>query len=655
MKRNRVVIENVIPEINDGKYYVKRTQGGGVVVSADIFADGFDAIRAFVQYKHEEDKSWHDLEMHPDASGRWFGRFVTEKRGFYHYKIEAWVDRLKTWYERFLRKYQNGDALQSEILVGGQVLEMAAGQYKKKDAEILSKAAGLLQKDSDFEKGLEFILSDDFKALVDTYPLKLFPSVYDKQFKARVGTHKGLYSTWYQLFPRSAGSKPGKHGTFKDVEGQLPRIGQMGFDVLYLPPIHPIGNTNRKGKNNALEAGKGDPGSPWAIGSKEGGHTTIHPELGTMKDFENLVKSAKSQGIDIALDLSFQCSPDHPWVKEHPDWFRWRPDGTIAHAENPPYEYQDVVPFDFESDDWENLWQALFEIVAFWIDKGVEIFRVSVPHTKPLPFWEWLIAEVYKKNSDVIFLAAAFAPDKLMAALSKVGFTQSYTYFMWKDNREQIEAYMRHLTGPELRQYFRPNFWPNVPDVLPYHLMNGDSNVFALRLLLAATLSSSYGVYGGAFEYMENRGLPNGRDEYLNSEKFEIKNWPWEEQNRLTALMTKINKIRKENPALQSTFNLQFTNSDNDEILSFAKVSEDKSNIIWCVSSFDTVHTQSGFIQVPKELFGIQRRVNIRVQDLLTGETYNWFNDWNYVELNPSKYPMHIFEVEVVNQPNMNF
>ncbi|MCB0663352.1 MAG: DUF3416 domain-containing protein, partial [Saprospiraceae bacterium] len=591
----------------------------------------------------------------PDATGRWCGRFVTEKRGFYHYKIEAWVDRLKTWYERFLRKYQTGEGLQVEVLVGAEILEMTAGQYKKKDAEILQKAAKVLANKKDFDKALEYVLSDDFKTLVDTYPLKLFPTVYDKSFKARVGTHKGLYSTWYQLFPRSASSKPGQHGTFKDVMGLLPRISQMGFDVLYFPPVHPIGKTNRKGKNNALEAGKNDPGSPWAVGSKEGGHMDIHPELGTMADFEKLVKAADDLGIDIAMDLSYQCSPDHPWVKEHPNWYRWRPDGTIAHAENPPYEYQDVVPFDFESDDWENLWNALFEVVSFWMDKGIKIFRVSVPHTKPLAFWEWLIAKTYEKNPDVIFLAAAFASEQMMAALSKVGFTQSYTYFMWKDSREQVENYMRHLTGPELRQYFRPNFWPNVPDVLPYHLMNGDSNVFAHRLLLAATLSSSYGVYGAAFEYMENKGLPNGRDEYLNSEKFEIKSWPWGEQNRLTALMAKINTIRKENPALQSTFNLQFTNSDNDEILGYAKVNDDRSNIIWCVTSFDTAHIQSGFIQVPKDLFGIQRRVNIRVHDLLTGESYNWFNDWNYVELNPSKYPMHIFKVEVVDQPSMNF
>jgi starch synthase (maltosyl-transferring) len=652
MKRSRVVIENVIPEINDGQYYVKRTQGGGVVVSADIFADGFDSIRAFVLYKHETDKSWHDLEMELEANGRWSARFVTEKRGFYHYKIEAWVDRLKSWYEKFLRKYQNGEALQLEVLVGAQILEQTAGNYKKKDAEILKNAANSLSDTNDFDQTLEYVLSEEFKALIDTYPYKLFPTVYDKNFRARVGSQKGLFSTWYQLFPRSTG-KDGKHGTFKDVEKLLPRIQQLGFDVLYFPPIHPIGKTNRKGKNNALEAGKNDPGSPWAIGSKEGGHKEIHPELGTMKDFENLVKAAEKHEIDIAFDLAFQCSPDHPWVKEHPQWFRWRPDGSIGFAENPPYVYQDVVPFDFETDDWENLWTALLDIVLFWIDKGIQIFRVAVPHTKPLPFWEWLISEVTQRHPDVIFLSAAFASEKMMSALSKVGFTQSYTYFMWKDSRELVENYMRELTGPELRQYFRPSFWPNVPDVLPYHLMNGESNIFAQRLLLAATLSSSYGVYGPAFEFMENKGLPNGRDEYLNSEKFEIKTWDWDLQNRLTVLMAKINKIRKENSALQSTFNLQFTNSDNDELLSFVKSNDDRTNIIWCIASFDMVHVQSGFVQVPKDILGIQRRVNIRVHDLLTGETYNWFNDWNYVELNPSRYPMHIFKVDVIDQPSV--
>ncbi len=652
MKRNRVLIENVIPELNDGRFFVKRTVGGGVVVSADIYADGYDSIRARVLYRHEKEKNWHEIDMASVGTERWNARFVTDQRGIYFYKIQAWIDHLKTWYDQFKKKYLAGDALQLELLVGAELLQKIAAQNKTGNKEVTELAAMFSNPES-FEKSLERILSPDFEKIVQENVLKNNVTEYDKNLKVKVGHQKGLFSTWYQLFPRSASPVPGQHGTFKDVENLLPRIARLGFDVLYLPPIHPIGFTKRKGKNNALEAGPDDPGSVWAIGNEKGGHYSIHEELGTFEDFDNLLKAAKEAGIDVALDLAFQCSPDHPWLKEHPQWFKKRPDGTIAYAENPPFKYEDVVPFDFETDDWENLWNELRSVVLFWVEKGVQIFRVAVPQTKPINFWEWLIAEINRDYPDVIFLSAAFAPPKIMSALSKAGFAQSFTYFISKYTRTEIEEYMKELTGPEMRQHFRPNFWPNVPDILPYHLMNGDSNVFSLRLVLAATLSSNYGIYGPAFEFMENRGVPNGKQEYLNSEKYEIRHWDWNQQNRITFLIQKMNQLRKENAALQSTFNINFTRTDNDEILSFVKSTDDGANIIWCIFNFDSLNTQSGFVEVPKRLFGIERRVNIRVHDLLTDETYHWFNDWNYIELNPSRYPAHIFRVEILYQPAM--
>jgi starch synthase (maltosyl-transferring) len=647
MDRNRVIIENVAPEVNGGRFYIKRAVGGGVVVSADIFADGYDTIRAFLHFRHETDSEWSQIELQAAANDRWSGRFITSKPGFYSYKIRAWVDCLATWYTHFKIKYAEGQPLDVELEMGARFMEALAKTSGVQKSELLDMAAALRGKE-----GVPTVISPEFEKFITAHPYERFTSEYDHGLRVWVGSRKGLFSSWYQLFPRSTAQAPGQHGSFRDVEQLLPRIAQLGFDVLYLPPIHPIGETKRKGRNNALIALPGDPGSPWAIGSKLGGHTAIHPDLGTLDDFEHLLRAARKTDIEIAFDLAFQCSPDHPWIQEHPTWFAWRPDGTIAYAENPPFRYEDVVPFHFECDDWKALWEALRQVTLFWVEKGVKIFRVAVPQTKPLEFWEWLIDEVRKVNPEVIFFSAALASPKIMASLAKVGFSQSYSYFIWRNTRQEVEDYLREITGPELRQYFRPSFWPNLPDVLPYHLMNADSNVFALRLLLAATLSSNYGVYGPVFENLENQGMPNGKEEYLHSEKYEVKHYDWSLQNRITDLMTKINAIRKENAALQSTFNLHFSRTDNDEFLSYIKISDDQSNIIWCIVNFDTQHTQSGYVEVPKQLLGIDRRVNLRVEDLLSGEVYYWFNDWNYVEINPQHAPMHVFRVQVVQAPH---
>lgn len=643
--RNRVIIENVQPEIDDGRHFIKRVIQEWMHVSADIFSDGHDVLRASLYYRHESQTDWTEAFMEAQDNDVWTASFQVTEKGFYFYKIEAWVDHLLSWHNGFQKKYADGQDMAVELLIGAGLLRRTAGGYAKTKAAALKKAADTLEKGGAYDDKVAFVISPEFEELVLQHPMKQFQTWYDKNLRVRISRDRSVFSAWYELFPRSAAAKPGAHGTFKDVERLLPRIEEMGFDVLYLPPIHPIGISNRKGKNNSLEPGPTDPGSPWAIGAAEGGHKAVHAQLGTLKDYQNLIKKAKQHGLEIAFDLAFQCSPDHPWVKEHPEWFLWRPDGSIMYAENPPKKYQDIVPINFETDDWRNLWEELKSVILFWIDAGVQIFRVDNPHTKPFAFWEWVINEVHTLHPDVIFLSEAFTRPKIMAALAKLGFSQSYSYFTWRTNRSEMEEYLKELSDTELRDYFRPNFWPNTPDILPYHLMDAGANIFVLRLLLAGTLSSNYGVYGPAYEFMENTGNTNGKEEYLNSEKYELRTYDWEARNRITEAMTAVNRIRRENPALQRTTNITFTRTDNDLLMSYVKVSADGSNILWCIANFDSQYTQSGYVEVPKKLLGIEGRVNLKVTDLLTGETYHWFSEWNYVELNPNRHPVHVFLV----------
>lgn len=644
--RNRVIIENVHPEINSGQFFIKRIPGEKVFITADIFGDGHDHIRAALLYRHESQKRWTEIFMDEHPNDVWAASFRVEKKGVYHYKIEGWIDHLLHWHDGFKKKYEAGQGMKVELQIGAKYLRDTARLYPKAKADILIQFAEKLEDENAYEQAIETALSPRFSQAVYDFPMKQFQTVYDKNLQVRVGWEKELFSTWYEIFPRSTAEEPGQHGTFKDVERLLPRIQAMGFDVLYFPPIHPIGKLNRKGKNNTVDAGPNEPGSPWAIGSSEGGHKAIHPELGTMEDYKALIKKAKTYGIDIAFDLAFQCAPDHPYIKEHPDWFLWRPDGTIAYAENPPKKYQDIVPLNFESEDWKNLWEELKSVILYWCEAGVRIFRVDNPHTKPFRFWEWAIAEVQKEYPDTIFLSEAFTRPKVMAELAKVGFNQSYTYFTWRNTKKEMEEYLTELTQTELREYFRPNFWPNTPDILAYELMNAGPNAFAKRFLLAATLSSNYGMYAPSYEFMENTPHTNGKEEYLNSEKYEIRHYDWNHRNRLTEMITKVNQVRKENPALQTTWNIHFTRTDNDHLMSYVKYNDDKSNIVWCIASFDVEYKQSGFIEVPKALLGIERNVNLKVTDLLTGEVFHWFNEWNYVELNPDKYPAHVLLVE---------
>jgi starch synthase (maltosyl-transferring) len=457
---------------------------------------------------------------------------------------------------------------------------------------------------------------------------------------------KALFSSWYEFFPRSTAQEPGVHGTFKDSERILPRIARMGFDIVYLPPIHPIGRSFRKGRNNSVTSQPGEPGSPWAIGASEGGHKAINPDLGTMEDFVAFVRKANETGIEIAIDIALQCAPDHPYVKDHPQWFKWRPDGTVQYAENPPKKYQDVLPINFETDDWENLWHELKSIFDFWIGKGVTVFRVDNPHTKPFAFWEWLIREVREEHPEIIFLSEAFTRPRIMERLAKIGFNQSYTYFTWRNTQYELIKYLTELTKTEQREYFRPNFWPNTPDILPEILQNGGEPAFITRVVMAATLSSNYGLYGPVYEFGINTPTALGKEEYLDSEKYEVKLWDWNRETKVSRIITLINQIRKENPALQTTWNIQFGETDNQQLLCYAKVDESGTNRMLMVVNLDPHHVQAGWIKVPIQFLRILPGNAYVVNDLLSGNRYNWHHEWNYVELNPGNLPVHVFRVE---------
>jgi starch synthase (maltosyl-transferring) len=460
-----------------------------------------------------------------------------------------------------------------------------------------------------------------------------------------IDREKAGFSAWYEMFPHSASPVPGQHGTFKDCEARLPYIAELGFDVLYLPPIHPIGITNRKGKNNTITATTGDPGTPWAIGSAEGGHKAVNPRLGTLEDFKNLVAKSKEFSIEIAMDIAFQCSPDHPYVKEHPEWFLHRPDGSIQYAENPPKKYQDIYPLNFETEHWRELWEELKSIIVFWAEQGIRIFRVDNPHTKPFAFWEWLISGIKKEYPDAIFLSEAFTRPKVMYHLAKLGFTQSYTYFTWRNHKQDITEYFTELSQTPVKDFFRPNFWPNTPDILHEYLQKDGRAAFMARLVLAATLSSNYGIYGPAFELMENTPREPGSEEYLNSEKYEIRNWDLNRPDSLKDFIRLVNKIRRDNPCLQRNRNLWSNSTNNDNLICYSKHTDDLSNIILTVVNLDPHTTQSGNINTPLSSWGFDAGKPYRVHDLLSDKIYGWSGEWNYIELNPAACPAHIFRV----------
>jgi starch synthase (maltosyl-transferring) len=643
----RVVIENVRPEIQGGRFPIKRTIGEHVEVTADSYADGHDMLHAVLLHRPVSQRDWKEVPMQPLVNDRWQAKFIVFVEGIHLYTLKAWVDPFQSWSRDFSKKLEAGQDISVDLLTGVQLVQAAGKRASGEDARRLAACAGELSRlgKQNLNQAAQMISNVDLTALMVLHADRNQATIYGKELTVVVDRERARFSTWYEMFPRSCGVEAGRHGSFRDCERRLEYVSGMGFDVLYLPPIHPIGRAHRKGKNNTEEATPEDVGSPWAIGSKEGGHKAIHPELGTLEDFRRLLARAKEFGLEVAMDLAFQCAPDHPYVLEHKEWFRLRPDGTVQYAENPPKKYQDIYPLDFENEHNHELREELRSVALFWIEQGIRIFRVDNPHTKPFDFWEWLIASIKTLYPEVLFLSEAFTRPKVMHRLSQVGFTQSYTYFAWRNAKSELTDYFTELTQTEAREYFRPNLWPNTPDILTEFLQFGGRPAFMIRLVLAATLGASYGIYGPAFELCENRALRPGSEEYIDAEKYQILRWDIDNPDSLRSLITRVNHIRRENPALQSDWSLGFHPVDNNQLIVYSKTTGDRSNIIVVVVNLDPHHTQSGWVDLPVESFQLDPHQLYQVHDLLTDARYFWHGTHNYVELNPQLMPAHIFRI----------
>ncbi|MFP5304597.1 MAG: alpha-1,4-glucan--maltose-1-phosphate maltosyltransferase [Gammaproteobacteria bacterium] len=637
--RVRVVIEGLTPEIDAGRFPIKRVIGESVSVEVDAFADGHDRVACVLRHRHESEREWRETRKQPLVNDRWRGAFTVEREGRYLYTVQAWVDAFASW-RHDLRRRPGGDPdLPPALAAGAQMVEAAAARAGGADARTLADAAARIAQ-GPIEARREAALDDALAQLMAGYDARRFAADYARQLAVVVDRERARYGAWYEFFPRSC-SDAG-HGRLADCVPRLDYAAAMGFDVIYLPPIHPIGRSFRKGRNNTTTPEPGDVGSPWGIGAKEGGHKSLHPELGTLDDFRRFVEAAQARGLAVALDLAFQCAPDHPYVGEHPEWFRRRPDGSIQYAENPPKKYQDIYPFDFETDEWPALWRELKSVVDFWVAENVRIFRVDNPHTKPFPFWEWLIGEVKRAHPDVLFLSEAFTRPKVMHRLAKLGFTQSYTYFTWRNTKHELTAYFTELTEPPGSEYFRPNVWPNTPDILNEYLQFGGRPGFMIRFVLAATLAATYGIYGPAFELMEAEPREPGSEEYRNSEKYEIRRWNVQRPDSLRDFITRVNRIRREHPALHSNASLQFHPIDNEQLICFSKATDDGANIVLVIVNLDPHHRQSGWLELPLERFRIESGRPYQMHDLLGGARYLWHGARNYVELDPQA-PAHLF------------
>ncbi|WGK66366.1 alpha-1,4-glucan--maltose-1-phosphate maltosyltransferase [Croceiramulus getboli] len=642
LKQYRVVIEQVTPQLNCDQFFIKRVVNETVTVSAQVLADGHDVIRSVLQFKHEKSKKWNEISMQEVAQDRYGATFRVEKQGFYEYRVQGWVDYALNWQHGIEAKLKDGQHVKSELLDGVQHLETIMHDASPQERKFLEQAITEFQNDNDYDSACAKATSAQLHELFFKYPTKFLANT-SETLQVYVDRKKAAFSTWYEFFPRSAAEEEGKHGTFKDCERLLPRVAAMGFDTLYFPPIHPIGEKNRKGKNNATNAQEGDTGVPWAIGSKHGGHKSIHPELGSEADFKALIKKAEDHGIEIAMDIAFQAAPDHPYISSHPEWFRKRPDGTMQYAENPPKKYQDIVNFYYETAEYKSLFKELLSIVEYWIGFGVNVFRVDNPHTKPFLFWNWLIEQIKKKHPDVLFLAEAFSRPAMMQQLAKQGYTMSYTYFTWRTTKHELIEYMTELTQTEQREYFRPNFWPNTPDINPYHMQGANEAMHLLRYALAATLSGNIGLYGPVYEYMVTEAVP-GKEEYMHSEKYQIRHWDWTVENKITHVISKINQLRKEHEALQQTNNIQFCGLENDNLIAYYKWNEDRSDELLIIVSLDPYYPQRGHVQLPLADLQLHPGQQVTVRDLVTGSSYNWRDEWNYVELHPTL-PFHIFKI----------
>jgi starch synthase (maltosyl-transferring) len=643
--RSRVVIENVEPQISCGRFPIKRIVGDLVAIEADVFGDGHDHVRARLLWKQEGDRRWQTVEMLSLGNDRWRGTFPVKTQGRYRYTIVGDVDHFDTWASDLKKRQEAKQDLAIPFAIGAALLEQVQLRANKKDAARLATWAAALKGGGPEDETISLALREDLAATVRRYPDTRFETWYDHELEVVVDRERARFSAWYELFPRSWSSTPGQHGTLRDVASRLDYVAEMGFDVLYLPPVSPIGRSFRKGKNNAIEAAPGDEGSPWAIGGAEGGHDAIHPALGTLADFTALVERARELQMEVALDIAFQCAPDHPWVTEHPEFFKKRPDGSIQYAENPPKKYQDIYPLDFESSNWQGLWDALKGVFAFWMDQGVRLFRVDNPHTKAFPFWQWVIPELKAQNPDVLFLAEAFTRPRVMEQLAKVGFSQSYTYFTWRVTKQELTEYLTELTTIPVREYFRPNFWPNTPDILPAGLQTGGLPAFRSQLVLAATLAANYGMYGPAFELGDNTPARPGSEEYLNSEKYEIKRWNLQDPASLKPLITTINTIRRQNAALQSNERLHFHPTDNPSLICYSKSTVDRGNVILVVVNLDPFLVQAGWVALDLAVLGLAADDTFEVYDLLADHSYRWPGSRNYVSLRPAEAPAHVFRV----------
>ena len=695
----RVIVERVWPDIDGGRFPIKRTVGERVTVTADIFADGHDLIAGVVRYRHlppgpkgpglhpdtvgrvlSDPPGWQETPLTPLDNDRWEGAFTVTELGAYEYTLDAWIDRFGSWLKGLGAKAEAGQDVSSELLEGAELIQQAVGRHVSpgpKEPGLPSRAtdavgqvvldppadnlrlleiADVLRSNQPPLARLQVARDPSLRALMDARPDRSASTTYERALTVVVDPIRARFGAWYEMFPRSCTSDPRRSGTFREAESRLPDIAAMGFDVVYLPPVHPIGTTHRKGRNNSLIALPDDPGSPWAIGSRDGGHTAIDPGLGTIDDFDRFVDLANRLGLEVALDIAFQASPDHPWVEEHPAWFRHRPDGSIKYAENPPKKYQDIYPFDLENADWQSLWAALRDVLRFWIAHGVRIFRVDNPHTKALRFWEWAIAEIRREQPDAIFLGEAFTRPKVMRYLAKAGFTQSYTYFTWRNSPYELREYLTELTRTELQEYMRPNFFANTPDILHEYLQTGGRPAFELRLITAATLAANYGIYSG-FELCENAPIKPGSEEYFDSEKYQIKPRDWNQAGTLRELIARVNQIRRDYAALQQNATLAFHSTDNPHFLFFSKTNQGSGGSegsggsrgsgarVFIVVSTDPHWTQQGWVQMPIWEMGITARERYVVEDLLDGGRYTWRGEWNYVRLDPSERVAHIFVI----------
>lgn len=642
-----VVIENIQPSVDGGRLAVKRVVGEELVVTADIFKDGHDIMAAALKWRAAGSKVWQETPLAFVANDTWRGACRFLEIGAHEITIEAWQDTFDTWRHEFEKKYGASIAdLRTETLEGALLLDAAAARAKKApvDAARLRELAAAVRAGDPGEVD-RIAHSTELTVLMALYGERAAPTEHKPALPVYVDRKAARFSAWYEFFPRCAEGKPEGGSTFRDCLARVEDAAAMGFDVIYFPPIHPIGFTKRKGRNNSTTSEPGEPGSPYAIGSPAGGHKAVEPALGTLKDFDWLVKKIRARGLEVALDFAINCSPDHPYVKEHPEWFFARPDGTIKYAENPPKRYEDIYPLNFHNDNWRALWQEMKSILLFWAAKGVRIFRVDNPHTKPVAFWGWLIGRVQAEYPDTIFLSEAFTKPKMMKALAKAGFTQSYSYFTWRNTKAEIIEYFTELTQTEMKEYYRANLFPNTPDILPFFLQFNGRPGFLIRAALAATLSSVYGIYSG-FELCEGAGLPD-REEYDDSEKYQFKGRDWNAPGNIKDFITRLNRIRQENRALQLYDNLRFLPSDNEQILCFLKSTPGGDNILLIVISLDPQQAQQGFVEAPFEEFGfLERGDAYTVRDLLSDERYEWRGRRNFVALDPQRRPAQILRLE---------